>query len=159
MNQRGFVLGGNLLLVTGVAGALLLAALGVTSYMLLDAREALGAYQARAAQLEADVEAQARELADERRDRARIDKLLAATQATAEANRRRVASADARYQRAKREVESARDWAAARQPDAAIERLCDDEPGSDPSGAGAGAASYCVARRNPAAVAAGPDQR
>lgn len=159
MNQRGFVLGGNLLLVTGVAGALLLAALGVTSYMLLDAREALGAYQARAAQLEADVEAQAAELADERAENARVDALLAEAQATAATARRRAATADARYRDALRQSEDAQVWAATRQPDAALDRVCADEPGSDPSGTGTGAAAYCVARRHAAAAATGADQR
>lgn len=156
--QRGFF-SLSPLLIAGIVGAALLATVAVQTWRLGRAQEALGAYQARTMQLEADVEEQARTLADERRDRERVDALLAATAADAAASRRRVAAADARYRSAKNESEAALAWAVTRQPDAALDRMCDDEPRGDQSGAGAGAATFCIAYRAPAAAAAGPAER
>ena len=144
-HQRGF-LGLSPILIASILGAALLAALAVQSWRLGAAQTALGAYQARTAQLEADVDAATATLADERAESARIDALLSRAAAEAAHARRRAATADARYRDALRQDIAAASWAAARMPDAAIARLCDDAAGGDEGRAGAGAAAVCAAR-------------
>lgn len=156
MNQRGFL---SPMLIGGIVIATSIALLGVQTWRLGRAQAAVGALEQRAAQLEADVEAQAATLAEERREREQVDALLATLAADKAKSDRRVSQLDARYRNAIRDSQQASTWADTHQPDPALERVCSDEAGHHAGGEGAGPAAFCAARGLPVSAATGADKR